>query len=410
MKIAHSIASKRPAVDRPEESGFTVPLVAMSLVAILLLATVALDGSQAYPQRRTAQNAADAAAVAAAQAMDEAMFFGGSAADIYQEALSVAGSNRHADHSGLAVDCTFIRYRQAGDPVDPDHPVTTDIGTCDASTTAVPSGAQGVRITAYVDRNTSFGTISGRSEVTAAASAAATVQKLNSTGSPFIVCANPSPLLKGNGNKPAGWDLLKTDPPNPTAADWATYARPFTDPFVFNADGTVDLDPAKVAAFNNQNPKPAHQTPDGSGFLGAALVGSENVVPACGVGGGNFDGNGSYETVSLPAWVHYQTGGGHSATAAEQVVSATPCPDPLPANYDANANPCDILLPLAIDARPVDGTLRVVSMAVFRITGNGTGMPKYYGKIRSDVRYASGGATNTDPVTAASMRVVRLVE
>lgn len=386
MLRSHHRRNDLPAAAR-RERGFTIPLVALSLMAVLLLATVALDGSQAYPQRRSAQNAADAAAVSGAQALDQAKFFGGSAGAVYAEALSVA-----KDNGAHRIDCTFINGIGT--------PVTGTDGSmaCLAATTAVPSAAQGVRIRTYVDRNTTFGAITGRSKLTATATAAATVQKLNSTGSPFIVCANASPLLKGNGaNKPVGFDVLKTNPA--VITDWSIYQRPFTQPFVFNTDGTVDLDPGKVAAVNALN-----------GGRGVPLVGSENAIPACGAGGGAFDGNGSYETVTLPAWVRYTTGGGYSASAAEQVVSASPCPDPLPAGYDASANPCDVMLPLAIDGDPATNQLRVVSMAVFRITGTGNGNPKYYGRIRSDIRFATGGITSIDPVTASSVRVVRLIE
>src|SRR5690606_38757234 len=132
--------------------------------------------------------------------------------------------------------------------------------------------------------------------------------------------------------------------------------------------------------------------------------------PRCGLGGGNFDGNGGFETVMIPSWVGYTPGGGHSAAAAEQVVSTTPCPDPFPPNYDANAQPCDIVLPLAIDGDSASKKLRVVSMAVFRVTGNGLGNPKYYGRIRSDIRYVAGGAGSIDPVTAQSLRIVRLIQ
>lgn len=398
MRFVHR-RSGGGSTEHEDQQGFVVPMVVMSLVAILLLATLALDGSMAYPQRRSAQNAADAAAVSGAQAMDRATWFGGSAAEVYDEALGVA-----KDNGADRITCEFFRMRQPWEvPGDP----TVSMGRCLPTTTAIPVYvdeygmdwyAQGVRITAEVDRATTFGALSGSPKVTARAGAAASVQKLKTTGSPFIVCANPAPALAPPPGT-LGFDLLKTDPP--VVADWSVYSRPWDPPFVFNPDGTVDLDPAKVAIANNLNKG-----------RGMPLVGSEPRVPRCGVGGGNFDGNGSYEVVTVPSWISYDSGGGHSAAAAEQVVSSTPCPDPLPANYDANLRPCDILLPIAIDgdASANPEVLRVVAMAVFRITGNGLGNPKYYGQIRTDVHYASGGASTIDPVTAASMRVVRLLE
>src|SRR5690606_10073142 len=117
-----------------------------------------------------------------------------------------------------------------------------------------------------------------------------------------------------------------------------------------------------------------------------------------------------FETVTVPSWIGFTSGGGYSASASEQVVSSRPCPDPFPPNYDANANPCDIVLPLAIDGNPTDKKLRVVAIAAFTITGNGLGNPKYDDEVGGDIRYVSGGTTTIDPVTAASLRVVRLIE
>lgn len=385
-RLGHPVARRFGGDPRERaERGVVVPLVAASMVAILLVATMVLDGSQAYPQRRSAQNAADAAAVAGAQGLDKARWFGGLPRIIYGRAWKVA-----AENGASRIDCTFIDG--IGNPVADASGNTA----CTATTTVIPDAARGVRINAYVDRATTFAGIVGRDTVTAKATAAATVQKLKSTGSPFIVCANPAPSLAPPPGT-TGFDVLRTNPA--VITDWSAYSSPWNPPFVFNADGSVDLDPVKVATVNAMN----------SG-RGMPLVGSEPRVPRCGLGGGNFDGNGGFETVVIPSWVGYTPGGGHSAAAAEQVVSTTPCPDPFPPNYDANAQPCDIVLPLAIDGDDDTNKLRVVSMAVFRVTGNGLGNPKYYGRIRSDIRYVAGGASSIDPVTAQSLRIVRLIQ
>jgi hypothetical protein len=384
------------------ERGSLIPLVALSMVAILLVVTLVLDGSQAYPQRRSAQNGADAAATAGASALDRAKWFGGPVSDIYLKAKSVAVANKAA-----GIDCEYINTQGV--------PVTGPLGTPSCGSMAeessmgqsamlsalavggVPLAANGVRITTYVDRPTTFGALSGRTKVTAKARAAATVQKLKTTGSPFIVCANPSPhpdIAPPPGR--VGWDILKTNPA--VISDWSIYDRPWDPPFVFNADGSVDLDPTKVAAANNLN-----------GGKGIALVGSEPRVPRCGVSGGNFDGNGSMDLAEIPSWIGYSNGGGHSEAASEVVVSTTPCPDPFPTSGTID---CDVLLPIAIDgntpAHP--DQLRVVAMAVFHVSGTGVGNPKYYGKIRADIHYVAGGQTTVDPVTASSLRVVRIIE
>jgi Flp pilus assembly protein TadG len=61
----------RPAGDRGQQEGQTLVLVAVALVVLVLFAAIAADASDAYFGRRTAQNAADAAALAGGRALGE---------------------------------------------------------------------------------------------------------------------------------------------------------------------------------------------------------------------------------------------------------------------------------------------------------------------------------------------------
>lgn len=281
---------------RHRQRGVIVPLTALSLVAVLLVATVVIDGSQAYPQRRTAQNAADNAALAGARALDKKKFFGGTE-DVYAAASAVA-----ADNGSQLIDCWFITgtktntgavQRSAIDP------------TCDPGD-SVPADAFGVQVRTTKDRLVTFSGVNNLKMVQARAQAAASVQKLVSSGSPFIVCGNPATALISSPGT-AGFDILKSTGPSTSPT------------FVFNEDGTVDVDPAKIAPLNAMNQN-----------RGIPLVGSEVRVPSCGLSGGNFDGKGSDEAVSVPGWTRYTNGGGHDASSAEQVLTANPCPDPFP--------------------------------------------------------------------------------
>lgn len=183
-----------------------------------------------------------------------------------------------------------------------------------------------------------------------------------------------------------GFDLLKTASSGPNATD-----------FVRNADGTVDVDPAKAATLNSSN-----------GGKGIPLVGSEVRVPRCGLAGGNFDGKGTGEAVAIPAWVGVTNGGGYDGAANEQVLTANPCPDPFPSGGVTVS--CDILLPIADDGNPDAAQLHIVAIGVFQVNGNGTGNPKYYGRYVASAKQVADGITTTGPVNQSTIRVINLIQ
>ncbi len=362
-------------VSRPDERGVIVPLTALSMIAVLLVATLVIDGSQAYPQRRTSQNAADNAALAGARALDKKKFFGGTE-DVHAAATAVAQNN-----GSQLLNCWFITGAKTSTGVVQKSAVDP---TCDPGD-PVPADAYGVQVRTTTDRLTTFAGLNSLKKVQARAEAAASVQKLVSAGSPFIVCGNPaSALVRPPGTR--GFDILRSTGPatNPT--------------FLYNADGSVDVDPAKVAGLNALN-----------GNKGVPLVGSEVRVPRCGIDGGNFDGNGSNEIVSIPGWSSYVNGGGHDAAAAEQVLTASPCPEPFPSGGVEVL--CDLILPIAIGSNPpANDKLRIVALGVFKVSGDGHGNPKYYGKYVTNASQVSGGLTTIGPVTAGSIRVIGLIQ
>jgi len=377
MTWRHHHPSPRDAnIRNHRERGVMVVMLALSLVAILLVATVVIDGSQAYPQRRKAQNAADSAATAGARALDKKKFFGG-AADVRTTAQNAA-----ADNDATIEDCWFITGLKDGSgaiqrsAIDP----TCDVGDF------VPPDANGVQVRTAQTRAVTFKGIGGLgNSTTARATAAASVQKLASSGSPFIVCGNPdTALAPPPGTR--GFDILKTVSTGPNALD-----------FVRNPDGTVDVDPIKATALNSLN-----------GGKGIPLVGSEPRVPRCGLGGGNFDGKGTGESASLPAWVGYTSGGGYDGSANEQILTANPCPNPFPSGGVEVL--CDVLLPIADTGNADTAKLHIVAIGVFRVSGDGLGNPKYFGKYVADARQVAGGITTVGPITASTIRVINLIQ
>jgi Flp pilus assembly protein TadG len=157
-------------------------MLALSLTALLIVAALVLDGGQGYAERRQIQNAADAASMAGARALDRYRFppsgFTPNVTTISSEVNRVA-----ADNGGTSVtSCRLINFDQVG--------TSNDLGPCTSATAA--NQAEGVRVGVAGTFQTFFGGITGRQSLTANNAAAATIQELTAADSPFLVCGNPA--------------------------------------------------------------------------------------------------------------------------------------------------------------------------------------------------------------------------
>lgn len=96
------------------EHGQALVLIALSLVAILAFAALAVDGGRVYSEQRRAQNAADAAAYAAASARiyDEPV------ADAIAAALSQAGINGFSDADAGANPSQLVDVQVYSPPIE----------------------------------------------------------------------------------------------------------------------------------------------------------------------------------------------------------------------------------------------------------------------------------------------------
>ncbi|WP_421119975.1 pilus assembly protein TadG-related protein [Aquihabitans daechungensis] len=155
------------------ERGAILVFMALSMIAVLMVATIVIDGSQAYSQRRSMQNAADLSALAGARALDKVKYAGAS-----WSSVNAAATNLGGDNKAEAIDCTVITN------------VGAPIGGCEHWWAVHWPGAAGVRVEATDIRNTTFAKVTGVDTVTARATSAATIQTLIGTGSPFVVCGN----------------------------------------------------------------------------------------------------------------------------------------------------------------------------------------------------------------------------
>lgn len=183
-------------------------LMAISLLAFLALAGLVIDGGRAYADRRAVQNAADAAALAGAGALNGILFdSAGQESAVHDAVVASLAANQV---NGVP-DCRLVDEAQ------------TDLGPCPSTDTGagLPATAAGVAVTARDSRHASFIQAVGIDGFSVSAAATAQIQALRQGASPFMICGLDSarggfdpPLLAASGDS---WAI------NPAAVN-ASYA------------------------------------------------------------------------------------------------------------------------------------------------------------------------------------------
>ncbi|MBV9041793.1 MAG: hypothetical protein JOZ68_12360 [Acidimicrobiia bacterium] len=332
-----------------DEHGFSIVLVALLMTGMLSVTAVVLDLGQAYSNHRQMQNAADAAALAATRALDKARLVSYANTSL-NSAVDTTASDVASKNGaqGSQVSCQVIRWNYYLDN-------SQIIAPCSATATwtadTTNGGPAGVLVNTGVTAKTAFGGVINQSTTTAKGSAAASIQPLAAGRGPFIVCGQ-----KSND----GYDML-------------------------NADGTFNAAKAKaVGTFAIQ----AAQLPRCNGpaaFKGKAADPSAVFnIPGIDVG---------------------TNGNGFDATIQGIVLGATPCNGQDPAVTD-----CDLAIPIADSTVPAGSyNFHVTSVAVFHITGDGHGNPKYFATYVGNLDQARGGQGGTGVCAVGSLCLVKLV-
>jgi hypothetical protein len=144
MKARNATGREIMNKDRTDpQAGQSIILVAFLFVAIILFTAIAVDTTKAYYDRRTAQNAADAAALAAAQELGHHLRGESTTdADVNVMLWDFAQRNGAESVTGSYLD-------EAGSPL-------LAIGSG-----AIPDDARGVEATAFITAPTYFGGIIG---------------------------------------------------------------------------------------------------------------------------------------------------------------------------------------------------------------------------------------------------------
>jgi Flp pilus assembly protein TadG len=167
--------------------------VAVTLLGMLAVAGLVIDGGSAYAERRQMQNAADASALAGANELQRyrSGATGSTSDDVY--AVAAARAIANGAGSGTKFTCQLVLYNLA---------TGAELGTQACPTTSavsLPANALGVRVRATSQSKTSFMGAVGVKSFRSNGTATANLERAAVSAAPFLICANapgqPAPLL-----------------------------------------------------------------------------------------------------------------------------------------------------------------------------------------------------------------------
>lgn len=202
-------------IRKHDERGATMVLIAISLVALLGLTGVVMDGGWGFSDRRQTQNAADAAALAGAQKVNEYLLGQTvTVADVVSTVSSYGGATNDANQTAL---CWFIDDR--GYPIDSANTeyVNQDTAPQCGTFATFPSNVAGVRVVTADVKNTNFIKAVGISTFKAGAVAKAQVEGFSpdTASAPVMLCA----IGPGDGRTTSGGLFVQQYPtPSPLSA------------------------------------------------------------------------------------------------------------------------------------------------------------------------------------------------
>jgi hypothetical protein len=221
--------------DEKKERGQSIILVAVFFVALILFVAIAVDMSDAYFKRRTAQNAADAAAFAGGRELARQRNYYGRHFDnqsrsslLKTEMNNFAEQNNIDDTNGVPADETNANVEgyyldRAGDRLpSPPNPI--------GSGPHIPATAYGIEAVTHIEAPTFFGGIFGLSGLPLTADAAVSV------GVPpcGVTCVVPIATLWDPGYR----DFTRSTDPDEWIQWSPDYPPPFTCYNIWNGEGS----------------------------------------------------------------------------------------------------------------------------------------------------------------------------
>ncbi|WP_436795574.1 pilus assembly protein TadG-related protein [Actinospongicola halichondriae] len=168
--------------NRKSDRGATAVVFAIAVSAMLAVAALVLGGSRGYSAVREAQNASDAAALAATSVLRNVQQGDAPSSRVLATAVSVAEANGATSGS---VECDVVTATYALT-----HAESEVVGGCDGSNEFAVDAA-GVRVRTTETKDVPFSAFVDQETIRAGAVAAATIQPVLEGRAPFMVCTSP---------------------------------------------------------------------------------------------------------------------------------------------------------------------------------------------------------------------------
>jgi putative Flp pilus-assembly TadE/G-like protein len=266
-----------------DEQGAMMVFLAITMIVILALAGLVIDGGRAYADHREVQNSADVAALAGASALNGILF---NSAGQEKKVYDAVAASITANGTNGAFDCNLI---------DEDR---NDLGACPTTNTGagLPATATGVSVRARDTQAGSFIKVINIASFSASGLAKAQIQALRGGAFPLMVCGldvtagglnppgTPSLLVADNTQNPPwainsaaiGWEYLVHNEHVPDCGNQSSSFKGLTKDAPFDVPGWWDTDTGTKAG-------PTRQVLAGGGEVcaGELTVGCKLIIPIC---------------------------------------------------------------------------------------------------------------------------------
>jgi len=306
-------------------------IFALSMLAILALTGVVLDGGNIYVQRRTAQNSADAAALAGTRALLNAQ--------TTPDLTIAAEICKYATANAFGVTPTPTAYFVGLDGVTNEGNIALPTNCSGTMSNVIPNGVvAGIHVDVSIPFHTYIAGIVGVANVTADAGATAQVGAISGMQAADAPVAGCGVMMDNNGSNPN--IFIDDTPPN---IDYATYMN---QSFVLQSSQLWK---------NSQHP-PCPIYNSGNGDWKGLLQGSG--------------------TIGITPGTDVPTTNGNPAADMSTPCIAAGMGDP------ALTPPgiCYLAIPITDGNNPA-GDAHVVALACMQVTGIGTGNDKWTGTL-----------------------------
>jgi Flp pilus assembly protein TadG len=379
-----------------DESGITLILVAVLLVAILGTAALAIDLGNGYASSRQVQNASDDAALAGARVLQcyeitsnalsplynpsAASQFGCSSVVSPAQVAAKVAEVSQTDNGSSSATCEVISYY--GYLATPPYYSVLD---SDCSDTAGWQGnplADGVYVISGGTKGTTFGRQFSASSITENRQSAATVQNLMSTSGTgiFLVCATGQTDTNNSGSVPSLVNAASTglNTTQATIVDPVTKAYEFGPVYNSSLGGPImELHGPQVSSCNTNG-----------AFKGDGCFGNCSSITS-----GSIPGDFGYQTGVKAGPVRSEVAGLPGCTADEVANKGTP--------------DCGLLLPVCTGPGGASKTLHCVAWGAFELF-TVTANADYFGFLGAAT--VTGGGSAGGPASGSSAQVIQLVQ